>query len=105
MLRPDFLSSTSFNNPATPSIYTLSLHDALPISSTSSSFCVSIRRGGNAWVRHSICRIYEGPAVTLRNLNEPLGVGCVLYSRFEEERMRRVLEGEKRRIKDGHWEK
>ena len=40
---------------------------------------------------HSICKIYEGPAVTLRNLNEPLGVGWVLYSRFEAERMRRVL--------------
>ena len=28
--------------------------------------------------------------MTLRNLNEPLGVGWVLYSRFEAERMRSV---------------
>lgn len=31
--------------------------------------------------------------MTLRNLNEPFNAGCVLYSMFDEERMRRVLGG------------
>ena len=44
-------------------------------------------------VTHSTSRRYDGPAVTLRKVKEPLGEGWVLYSRLAEERIRSVLGG------------
>ena len=44
-------------------------------------------------MRHSTSRRYDGPAVMLRKVNDPLGEGWVLYSRLVEERIKRVLGG------------